>query len=253
MNKRLVVSASIVVLLMGGTYLLACGGDDASSGGSDAGSDGTSAGDGTTGDDGSTGDDAGGGTDSGGGTDTGSGDAAKDGASDSASDAPSDAPLDAFIAADGGPITDAAPGGDGATLSCGSAACNVPSQACCFYQGVSAGFTVGCSNGAQCPLPDAGAGVDSGVTVTSLDCEQQANCPSNNVCCLEKNVTSGNTVATCKLSCAGSGSVHAAYLCDPSLADAGCGATDAGACSATNIGTWGLPNGYGTCGGKSSN
>jgi hypothetical protein len=43
--------------------------------------------------------------------------------------------------------------------------------------------------------------------------------------------------------------ISSAQLCDPA-SDAGCTYGDAGACSGANIGTWGLPNGFGTCGGK---
>lgn len=175
------------------------------------------------------------------------------GGSDSASDSPSSVDAadagDATIATDGGAITDSGPGGDGAAISCGSATCNLPAQTCCVYKEVSPPFVVGCSNGTNCPAPPPDAG-DGGVV--SLGCELGANCNGSAVCCIEHNTNTGTIVSACKSSCAGSATVVSAEMCDPTAADAGC-AQDAGACSSTNIGTWNLPNGFATCGGKLAN
>jgi hypothetical protein len=218
---------------------LACGGDDtiAPSGGGDAGSDVTVA-------------DTGGGQPDTSTADTSPGD------DTSTTDAPQgdgggDAQLDVQLVQDtGSTLTDAGPGGDGAVLSCGSASCNLPNQTCCVYPEPPS-FFVACSNGAACPTifanPDAGDGGDAGpvLSAAQLQCEISANCPnSNNQCCITVD-PSGKVSAHCTSSCP-----NGAILCDPNAAaDAGECAADAG-CSAANIGSWSLPNGFGTCGGR---
>jgi hypothetical protein len=179
-TKRILVAASLLTLVSSAAYLAACGGDDTSTTPSDDGGTGDATSfDATGGSDPGTGSDTGSGTDSGkkdsGGTTDGG-----DGGRDAASDAPMDAPMDVQITQDGGTFQDAAPGGDAAALSCGTASCNVPNQACCVYDNTSAGYSVGCSNGAICPdVVDAGAVASS--TSVSLYCEVMDFCPSNNV------------------------------------------------------------------------
>jgi hypothetical protein len=181
--------------------------------------------------------------------DTSTQDSATDAADDSSEtggDAPVDAPADVQLNPDGGAILkDAGPGGDGASLSCGSAQCQLPNETCCVYADpTSSSFFVDCANGAACPaLVD--AGFDAGNPV-ALQCESNQNCQGSLLCCLTSNNDGGTIASHCTSSCQG-GEEHA-VLCDKSLADAGCG--DA-ACASTNIGTWLLPSGFATCGGVS--
>jgi hypothetical protein len=136
-------------------------------------------------------------------------------------------------------VVDSGPGGDGAVLTCGSAECHLPVETCCVYDEPQNQFFVACSNGAQCPTLDAGLAV-------ALSCESQANCNgANAICCISSTSDGGKIAAHCTASCQGGQSN--AILCDPTTADAGC-AADAG-CSTANIGSWGLPAGFATCGG----
>lgn len=228
---------------LSGGYL-ACGGDDNAGGTPDAGVDATVDGPGN-GADTSVPDTA---QDDTGTPDTSTPDAAGDGGDagrDGAADA--DAATDAQLNADSGnTVTDAGPGGDGAVLSCGTAQCQLPAETCCIYADLSPPppFYVACSNGASCPLL-VDAGFDAAPPV-ALQCESQANCQGALACCITSTNDGGSISAHCANSC--NGGQSNALLCDPTAADAGCPA-DAG-CSTVNIGTWRLPAGFGTCGGK---
>jgi hypothetical protein len=232
-RRRVVVGAVAWSALVSSAVLGACGGDDslAPLGGDDGGSDATTFDANFT--DANRGNDSGG-TDSG--RDTGVADAGSD----------------ATIVDDAGNFQDASPGGDAAVLNCGGASCNLPEQTCCFYdQG--GDFSGGCANGAGgCPAePDGG---DAGLV--SLGCEVTANCPgSGQICCITHDTNDGTTKSGCMLeaTCATLTHQHRAELCDPSAPDAGCGLTHPGPCSSTNIGSWDLPGGFGTCGGVSAN
>jgi hypothetical protein len=74
--------------------------------------------------------------------------------------------------------------------------------------------------------------------VAALKCSGAANCASGMVCCIGPNGASA---------CAASCTRDQAQLCDPNAMMSGCG--DAGACSSMNIGDWGLPRTFATCGG----
>jgi hypothetical protein len=56
------------------------------------------------------------------------------------------------------------------------------------------------------------------------------------------------------VTCTAGAGAATAQLCDPKAAVSGCplgdGGADAGACLSTQIGDWGLPPTYATCGGK---
>jgi hypothetical protein len=227
LHRSLFLTTGLFLGLGGG--FLACGGDDTTANPADGGGGNDATIDGGGGSDTSTGQDTG--------TTDGSGGDASNG------DGGTDAALDVQLIPDtGNTVTDSGPGGDGAILNCGSAQCQLPSQTCCVYPEAPS-FYVACSTGAACPVLD--GGTDSGITAVALQCEDKANCAGALVCCIY--ATSGGTSVQshCADSCVG-GDKHA-ILCDLSAADAGCG--DAGACSSTNIGTWGLPSGFGTCGG----
>ena len=176
--------------------------------------------------------------------DTSTGDSGKDGGG---TDGASDAPVDSQLNPDtGNTLGDAGPGGDGAVLSCGSAQCALPAETCCIYEDLNPPppFYVACANGAACPLL-LDAGFDASPPV-ALQCESQANCQGALTCCITSTMDGGSISAHCSNSC--NGGESNALLCDPTAADAGCPA-DAG-CSTSNIGTWRLPAGFGTCGGK---
>src|SRR5262249_8815241 len=157
-------------------------------------------------------------------TDSGGNDAGGDSASsDAASDGTvTDAP--AVLLDGGGGITDATPGGDAASLNCGQTSCNLPVQSGCvypIYQPPPPHWGQ-CSNGATCPALDSGT-LEAGPAVV-LQCETQANCPGNTVCCIHSQSSDGGTVsAHCsdQNSCFGDGG-KSAQLCDPGSADAGC-------------------------------
>jgi hypothetical protein len=155
------------------------------------------------------------------------------------------------------------PSGDAAALGCGSVDCNAQNETCCVYPIANPppSFLAGCSNGASCPALVSDAGYEAGAAA-ELHCEVQANCTGATVCCLQAPST-GVVNAHCKSAgaCvatvadagadggeAGSVGLPTAMLCDPSLGgDAGCG--DGGGWASGNIGSWGLPSGFGTCGG----
>jgi hypothetical protein len=155
------------------------------------------------------------------------------------------------------------PTGDAAALGCGSTNCSTQNQTCCVYPILNPppALVAGCSNGASCPPLAVDAGYEAGAAA-ELHCEVQANCTGITVCCLQAPATgvvnahcksAGACVATVLDAGADGGEAGAvglptALLCDPALGgDAGCG--EAGACSSNNIASWGLPSGFGTCGG----
>ncbi len=76
--------------------------------------------------------------------------------------------------------------------------------------------------------------------MAGIKCSGAANCGAGTVCCISQNGASA---------CAASCSRNGAQLCDPAVAAAASGCGDAGACSSMNIGDWGLPDTFGTCGG----
>ena len=258
MNRRM-VALSVVILVSAGVGYVACGGgSNANIGGMDSGVDATgpdAKGDAVAQNDAAA-------TDGGRTTDAASGDANNaTGEAGSATDAggdangvadASDAGGDAMITTTGGPVTDASLGGDATSLNCGNTSCKLPNEACCLFPITNPPppFYAACSSGGSCPAIPADAGYDAGAA-TELHCEVQANCGGNTVCCIEA-PASGNITAHCvsaSACVASDAGTHSALLCDPALTDAGCGG--AGACSSTNIATWNLPNGFGTCGGVS--
>jgi hypothetical protein len=141
-----------------------------------------------------------------------------------------------------------APGGSTSALSCGTASCVIPGESCCLTE-AGGTFSFACVVGSSCPAAatDAGAGGNgngqNGNTAT-LQCTSAANCAAGTVCC----VSSPNNGATseCKTTCTG----DVAQLCDPSASAATTGCAAAQPCSSKNIGDWGLPPTFGTCGGK---
>jgi len=129
---------------------------------------------------------------------------------------------------------DGGSGGNAQSIACGTTTCEIPRDSCCVYDTMPPSYQ--CVTGAACPsMNGGGAGV-------SLQCSGAANCAAGTVCCVSRSST--GVAATCKVVCTGS----EAQLCDPNAASSGCSA-NAGACSTNNIGDWGLPKGYATCGG----
>jgi hypothetical protein len=237
-------------------------GDDGSMADTSTGDDGSMA-DTSTGDDGgdasmadtSTGDDGGDGSmaDTSTGDDGGDSSTADTGAADTSTmDAADAGTTDAQLVGDSQVVTDAGPGGDGAAVSCGAASCNLPSETCCVYDEPNASFLVSCSNGASCPKVTA---ADAGPLVNiALQCEVAENCPANHVCCLTK-YANGSVASHCEAACAGG--TLSVQMCSVSASDAGCEVPDGGdaglaTCSSANINSWGLPNGFATCGGVSA-
>lgn len=137
---------------------------------------------------------------------------------------------DTFVEADG-----SADGGDaGPTVSCGASAC-APGETCCIYSG-SGGTQYACN--AQCGQAEGGAQLSVLACTSGADCAGEA-------CCIRQ--SNGGNVSICEPQCnTTNGEVQ---LCDPNAADAGCSASQP--CSTDNIGDWGLPNGFATCGGRS--
>ena len=90
------------------------------------------------------------------------------------------------------------------------------------------------------PAIDGGeAGGEGGLT-----CKSVVDCPPNTVCC--GLLVAGQPASVCKWPCGGP---DEAQLCDPDAGDSGC-PIEAGPCSTATNSDWGLPNGYGTCGGR---
>lgn len=145
---------------------------------------------------------------------------------------------------DGGAPLDAGPGGNTTSIACGSTTCALPAQTCCVYPFANPppDFSYSCATGAGCPDAGGGGGGGGG-NVTALKCSGAANCPASTVCCVSQ--TNAGTSSDCQTAC----TKNQAQLCDPAAMPSGC-AGDAGACSNANIGDWGLPGSFGTCGGK---
>jgi hypothetical protein len=130
---------------------------------------------------------------------------------------------------------DAGPGGNTGSIPCGTTTCAIPAQSCCVSQS---------DNGTaySCSAADAGCG---GGDNSALKCSGAANCPPGQVCCVR--TTNNGAASDCQTACNG----NQAQLCDPKATPTGC---DAGVnCSNNNIGDWGLPPTYATCGGKGAN
>ena len=153
---------------------------------------------------------------------------------------------DTSSSTDGGAGEDAGPGGNTTQIACGTATCSLATEICCVYQNANAGnpgsgpsFAFSCATGTTCPAPPPAFD-----PATPMTCSSAANCTSGNVCCITSDGPSNNIASSCKPSCTATKPAIAATLCDPGAPPiAGC------ACSAKNIDSWALPNGYGTCGG----
>lgn len=133
----------------------------------------------------------------------------------------------------------AGPGGNTSQLACGSTSCAIPGESCCVVS--SGGNTAyGCVSGTSCPAPPPGGGGDS----IALKCSSAANCSAGTICCVSKQ----GSVATsaCQLTCTAS---YEAQLCDLNAPSTGCPPNASSACSSNNVGDWGLPSTYATCGG----
>ncbi len=182
---------------------------------------------------------------------TDTGDAGSDGATSSSSSSSSSG------GSSSGGATDAAPGGSGGTtdaggpggsttsLACGNTACQIPGQVCCVDRMNGGVASYACVTGTSCATPDAGGGNQD--PPTALACSSAANCAAGTVCCIEQ--VNNTVTSACKATCTGGNS---AQLCDPKAANSGCPA-DAGAlsaCSSKDIGEWGLPSTFATCGGR---
>ncbi len=167
---------------------------------------------------------------------SGSSGTASDGGSGDAGDGGSSGAL----GGDGGvDPPDAGPGGSTTSITCGATSCALPAQQCCASQVPgpgNLGWACVAASDAGCPPPPGGG------DVTSLKCSAQANCPTNTVCCVRQ--TNDGAASECKASCTN----NEAQLCDPNAVPTGC--SQQNACSSKNIGDWGLPNTYATCGGK---
>jgi hypothetical protein len=125
-------------------------------------------------------------------------------------------------ATEGGVV--ATDGGGGSTLACGPFTCKLPGEQCC----VSATPTYSCMG--KCPPND-----------TALKCASAANCGGGEVCCVSQNPLQSACMKAC-----GNGD---AMLCDPAATPAANRCANSAPCSTKNIGDWGLPSTYGTCGG----
>jgi hypothetical protein len=164
---------------------------------------------------------------------------ASDGAS--AQDASVQVFPDGAVAADGGSSQDAGPGGNTSSLTCGSAQCAIPAQVCCVTEqrqprdaGGGLVYSYACVMGNSCPMPMNGG-------TNALQCSSAANCAAGTVCCVSQN--GQTTTSSCKATCGN----NDAQLCDPTAAMTGCSAS--APCSNNNVGDWGLPPSYATCGG----
>ena len=157
--------------------------------------------------------------------------------------------------------SNAGPGGNTATLSCGNATCNIPAQVCCITR-TAAGNAFACEPGSTCTPVTADGGVATGggggggggdggfdtgggdnPTVT-LKCTDTANCAAGSICCVTRSDATG-TVAQCVAgtTCG----KDSAQLCDPKATSTGCAAGQM--CTSDNIHDWGLSAPFATCGG----
>jgi hypothetical protein len=146
---------------------------------------------------------------------------------DAAADGAGDAPL---------PGNDAGPGNTTSTLMCGmSLTCAIPGQLCC----ITGSTAYACMTGTTCPNVGPNPSAPGSA---ALACDNSSNCAAGTSCCLD--VVAGQSVSSCKVSCATS---HA-QLCAAFTADPGCPAGVS--CSAAHINEFGLsPFFYATCGG----
>ena len=137
--------------------------------------------------------------------------------------------------------SNAGPGGSATAQSCGSTSCAIPAEVCCISNnGGTRSF--GCSPASTGCATNGGGGGGGDNATSALACSAAANCAAGTVCCVQR--SQAGATSACKASCADG----EAQLCDPSAAVSGCapGTT----CSSNNIGEWGLPRTYATCGGK---
>lgn len=144
---------------------------------------------------------------------------------------------------DGGGSSGSA-GGNATSLPCGDVACAIPENTCCVSLSVN-------------PPPEATFACVGGLCINSsfaqgggigLQCAGTANCAAGTICCMSDD---GNGIITsaCATPANCTDPNLQAQLCDIKAANAGCVEDDAGTCSSFNIGNWGLPTGYATCGG----
>ncbi len=115
-------------------------------------------------------------------------------------------------------------GGPAVTLSCGPFTCKLPGEQCCVFGGP----TYACL--AQCPN-----------MATALKCASAADCGGKDVCCVSQNPLKSACMKAC--------GPNDAMLCDPAAANSKNRCANNAPCSNANIGDWGLPGSYGTCGG----
>src|SRR5262245_2749882 len=94
-----------------------------------------------------------------------------------------DAAADAPVPKDGGGLSN--PG----KVTCGSVECNSPAEVCCgtFSLGGDGGKSVACTT-------------PNGCTGTAGACDEAADCPASNICCLEVGST-WSPITKCKASC----------------------------------------------------
>jgi hypothetical protein len=131
---------------------------------------------------------------------------------------------------------DAGPGGSVDQIACGATSCAIPAQTCCVTR-TNGGAAYGCVSGTSC-APSGGGGGGAG---TALKCSASANCPAGRVCCVRQ--VNNGAASDCQTVCGN----KEAQLCDPAAAATGC--APGASCSSKNIGDWGLPATYATCGG----
>jgi hypothetical protein len=144
---------------------------------------------------------------------------------------------------------DAGPGGDTTKIACGATTCPIPSETCCISPVAGPGDRAySCAvtaADAGCPQPDGGRFGGGGGDVISLKCTDSANCAAGTVCCVRQ--SRNGAASECQPSC---NMNNEAQLCDKSAPDGGSGCPQQEPCSSRNIGDWGLPNGFATCGGR---
>lgn len=166
----------------------------------------------------------------------------EDGGSGGSSGAPREAGAGGVTADGGIDPADAGPGGDTANVACGATTCPIPAEICCVSDVPNGGRGYVCVAGATCPTP-AGGG-----DTTALQCTSAANCAAGTVCCVKQD--KGVTASACQPSCGGgTGGGDTAQLCDRGAPDGG-GCPASAPCSNENIGDWGLPRTFATCGGR---
>jgi hypothetical protein len=174
--------------------------------------------------------------------------ASSSGASSSGASSSSGGSSSGSVGPDGGlNPPDAGPGGTTSQITCGATSCAIATEVCCVSR-TNAGTAYGCATGTTCPGAGGGdggggGGGGGGGDVVALKCSGAANCAPGTVCCVDQ--TNNGATSACLPSC-GQGQ---AQLCDPTAGTAtGCAVNQP--CSSNNIGDWGLPRTYATCGGK---